>query len=185
MTLLVSGLGLFFAVHLFPRLRATRRAAIRAIGEIPYKLVFTALSLVGLVLIVRGYGAAEFTHLYDPLEQSRAIAHAVMPFAFVLALGSQGPSNMRRYVRHPLAWATLLWGLTHLSANGDVASVVLFGSFAVYAVLHMALANATEVRSNPPRYPRRNDFILVTAGLIAYGVAIWAHGAVFGVRVVG
>ena len=37
--------------------------------------------------------------------------------------------------RHPLLWALTLWSLAHLAPNGDLAHGLLFGSFALTALL--------------------------------------------------
>jgi uncharacterized membrane protein len=39
--------------------------------------------------------------------------------------------------RHPLLWAFVLWSASHLLPDGDLAHVVLFGGFAVFALLGM------------------------------------------------
>ena len=185
MTLLIIGLAAFFAAHMFPRLRASRSAAIATVGQRAYAGLFSVVSAISLYLIVTGYRSAELVEIYQPMAAARDIAHALMPFAFLLAAGSQIPSNLKRFVRHPLSWATLLWAVTHLCANGDVASVLLFGAFGVYAILNMTLTSMAGPASDAPSYPRRNDLLLVVVALIGYGAAIWAHGEIFGVYVVG
>ncbi|MEM1419359.1 MAG: NnrU family protein [Pseudomonadota bacterium] len=185
MSLLLFGMALFFAAHLFPRLRTVRAAMIDRVGAGPYKIGYTAVSLVGLVVIILGYRQAPFTPVYEPASNGRAIAHALMPFAFILLAGANMKSNLKRYVRHPMLWGVLLWAATHLSANGDLASVILFGGFGLYAAVSMILTSAATPTVAPPQQPQRKDLILIGAGVVAYAAVIWAHGAVFGVYVVG
>lgn len=185
MTLLIAGLVIFFAAHFLPRLKTLRASAVQNLGAGGYKGAFTLVSLAGLALIIVGYRSSDFIHVYVPLESSRAIAHALMPFAFLLIVSANFPCNMKRFVRHPMLWAVLLWAITHLAANGDLASVLLFGAFGLYAAVDMALVNAQEPAPRPVERPRINDLLLVLISLVAYGATIWAHGAVFGVSVTG
>lgn len=185
MTELIIGLAVFMTAHFFPRFRQARRGLMARIGEGGYKLAYTAVSLISMVLLVRGYMNADFIAVYEPSETARSVAHAAMPFAFLMLAGSQIPSNLKRFVRHPLSWATLIWAATHLIANGDLASVILFGAFGAFAIASMTIISATETASSPPERPRINDLLLIVVALVGYGATIWAHGEVFGVYVVG
>lgn len=186
MALLAIGLALFFSVHLAPMLErrrpGPRKALIARIGLGPYKGLVSVISLIGMVLMVRGYVSMPFIPIYEPPAMARGLAHGTMPLAFLLAAASQIPSNIKRTVRHPMMLATLIWALTHLVANGDLASLLLFASFAGFAVISIALAPPSSL-SAP--YPRIRDLAVILVGLGAYGAVLWAHGGVFGVAVIG
>lgn len=189
MALLLLGLALFFAAHLFPRLRAQRAAVIERFGEGPYKGAFSVVSISALVMIVLGYQddawlASDDFYTPNP-ERGRAVAHALMPFAFILVAGANMKSNLKRFVRHPMSWGVLLWSASHLSANGELRSVILFGAFGVFAALSMILTSAAGSTPPPPQQPQRKDLILIAAGLVAYVGVIWAHTVVFDVPVAG
>ena len=47
---------------------------------------------------------------------------------------SEPAKGIQRITRHPFLWGVGLWSLTHLTLNGDLASVVFFGSFLILAV---------------------------------------------------
>ncbi len=188
MTLLIFGLATFAATHLFSRLRGLRAAAIERLGEMGYKGAYSLVSLAGLVLIIWGYAAAragENPLVYAPLENNRALAHALMPFAFILAAGSNMRSNLKRYVGHPLSMAVILWAAVHLAANGDQASVLLFGALGLYALVALGLSLAAGPTPPPPPQPRTRDLALILAGLVGYAVVLAAHGWLFGVAVIG
>lgn len=185
MTYFLIGAAIFFTAHFFPRLRAARAGLMHRLGEGGYKIGFSLVSLIGLALIIYGYLNWPHEDVYLPLDAHRAITHAVMPVAFILAAAAEIPSNLRNFVRHPLALATLLWASAHLTANGDQASLALFGGFGLYALLHIILAEAAGRVTAPPRRPVWRDLVVVAAGLVGYGVALWAHRAVFGLAVVG
>ncbi|MEO1330057.1 MAG: NnrU family protein [Pseudomonadota bacterium] len=185
MTLLIVGVALFSVTHMVPRWRALRKAAVDRLGEMGYKAVYSLVALAALVLIVRGYKGADFVPVYEPFEKGRAIAHALMPFSFILAAGANMRSNLKRYVRHPLSLSVMLWALSHLAANGDLASVILFGGMFAFAAVNMGLSMMAEQTPPPPPQPRGKDVILIVAGLVGYAAVVWAHGAVFGVYVAG
>jgi len=48
--------------------------------------------------------------------------------------GKEAARGMVRITRHPFLWGVALWALVHLIINGDLASLVLFGSLLVLAV---------------------------------------------------
>lgn len=185
MTLLIFGLAVFAVTHMFSRLRGLRARVIDVIGDGPYKGAYSLVSLVGLILMVRGYGAAPFEPVYEPLAASRGIAHALMPLAFILAAGANMRSNLKRYVGHPLSLAVILWAVVHLTANGDLASILLFGGLGLYAVANLVLSVAAGPTPPPPPQPRSKDLILIVAGLVGYAAVLFAHEWLFGVAVVG
>src|SRR5262249_49711014 len=51
-----------------------------------------------------------------------------------LAQGADSVRGILRITRHPFLWGTALWSLVHAAFNGDVASLILFGSLLVLAV---------------------------------------------------
>ena len=181
MTLLYLGLALFLIPHLLGIFGDVKPQLKEKIGAGPYKGVHALLSLAGIVLVVIGYQQADYAPVYDPMT-SRAVPHALMPFAFILAAGANMKSNLKQFVPHPLALAVLLWAISHLAVRGDLASVVTFGAFGAFAIINMATGKAAPP---PPLQPRSKDVILVAAGLVGYGAVMWLHGAIGGVPVVG
>lgn len=134
----VAGLVLFAGVHLSRAVApGWREAAIARWGEGTWKGVYSALSLVGLVLLGRGYTAAygETPLLYTTPEWGRHVLWLVMAAAFVLAVASGGPvGRIRRFVGDPLLVATILWAAAHLLVRSDVLHVLLFGGFLAWAL---------------------------------------------------
>ncbi len=183
MTILITGLIIFFAIHLVPVVPGFKQSLIERFGKMGYRGLFSVLSLIGLVMIIWGKGSAEFIDLYEPPKGGRHGAMALVLVAFILLASYQLKSRIRKTLRHPMLIAIALWGLGHLLANGDVASVVLFGSFFAYAVLAIVLANA----QNPaPQFDvnPRHDLIAVIAGIAIYVVVLFSHPWLIGVAVV-
>lgn len=185
MTMLIAGLAVFFSAHLMLSIWPGRAALAARLGEGGRKGAVAVLSLAGFALLATGYQNAGFTPVYDPIQGARSAAHAVMPFAFILLAGSQLPSNVKRYVRHPMALAVIAWAAVHLAANGDLASVILFGSFGLYALYDLLRPRPGRGADGPPPRPPLYDVAVVAVGLVGYGAAIWAHRAIFGVAVTG
>lgn len=173
MILLAIGLGLFFVAHLSGLAPATKAQLRDRLGTLGFRGVYSLVSLVGLVLIVLGYQAADPIPVYTPPAWAPKLAHAVMPFAIILVAGANMPSNLRRFIRHPMSLGVFLWAATHLTANGSVPDLLLFGSFAVYALIDALVVRTP--KPAPPKQPARKDLILVIAGLVAYGAIFYVH----------
>ena len=139
MLLLVIGLIVFLGIHLVPTNPELRNGLVEKLGEAKWKAIFSVVSLVGFALIIYGYHKLQVMpgknpQLWDPPAWTRHVAWALMLPSMVLLVAAYVPSRIRDVVRHPMLLATKLWALAHLLANGDAASVALFGSFLAYAV---------------------------------------------------
>ena len=181
MTLLVAGLVLFLALHLIPSAPPLRATLVERLGEKPYRGVFGAIALVSLGIIVWGFSRAPFEALYAPPLWGRHAALTVVPVALVLFAAANMPTHIRALVRHPMLVGLLLWALAHLLANGEARSVVLFGGFALFAVVDLvsAVARGKGPASDPaPRFAM--DAAAVVGGLLVAGLLMRFHGALFG-----
>ncbi|EFL90962.1 NnrU family protein [Ahrensia sp. R2A130] len=139
MIVLIIGLVLFLGVHFAKVIAPAKRAAVIADkGDGPWKGIYSVVSIIGLGLLIWGYGLArgEAGQLYDAAPYGRSLLLLAMPLAFVLLVASQIPAGyIKRAVRHPMVLAVVIWSAAHLTANGDTASVLLFGSFLVWSVV--------------------------------------------------
>ncbi|MFN3868473.1 MAG: NnrU family protein [Hyphomicrobiaceae bacterium] len=136
---LIVGVAVFLGTHLIPTNPALRRSFIERLGENTYRIAFSVASLVGLVIIVYGYHKLQVMpgknpELWTPPVFMRHIALLLMLPAMILLVAAYVPSRIRTAVRHPMLAAIKVWAFSHLLANGDAASVLLFGSFLAYAV---------------------------------------------------
>ncbi|MCP5158299.1 MAG: NnrU family protein [Gammaproteobacteria bacterium] len=190
MSLLLLGLVLFFAVHSIAIVNAPwrdRQAA--ALGEGPWKGLYALMALIGLGLIVWGYGLArhEPVVLYWPPVWLRHIALLLLVPVFPLLLAAYLPGRIQSVTRHPMLAATKLWAFAHLLANGMLADVLLFGAFLIWAVadrVSMKRRTTSSVLSAPPS--RLNDAIAVVGGLTLYGAFVfWLHAWLIGVSPIG
>lgn len=183
MVWLIIGLVLFFAVHVFSSVRGARQKLIARIGEGPYKGLYSLVSIAGFALIVVGMIKAQPVELWAPPEWGRFAAIWFMPFAFISLIAAYVPGNIKRITAHPMLWGVTLWSLLHLLANGDLAGLLLFGSFGLYSVHAMSSQSARGAKSATQRRPVFYDVATIAIGLLAYWLALTYHGKLFGVAV--
>lgn len=189
MTLLILGLVLFLGAHSV-RIAADdwRTARIAAMGERPWKLAYTVVSLLGFALIVYGYGQARQATalLYAPPIWTRHLAALLTLPAFILiAAAYVKGTRIKARVGHPMILGVKVWAIAHLLANGTAADVVLFGTFLVWAVLDYAAARKRDRVAGIvyPVGPASRDLIAIGAGGLAWAVfGFMLHGPLIGVR---
>lgn len=179
MTLLVLGLLLFIGMHLLPSMDGIRQGLIARIGPGPYKGLFTIVSLAGLALIVIGKAYAPFVPVWDPPSWTRHLVLSAMPVALMLLTAAYLPSNVKRFTPHPMLWGVTIWAAAHLSANGDLASMLLFGSFLAFALFDIASANARGAQRSTIQYAGTRDLAVIGIGVLAYGVLLFLHPYLF------
>lgn len=178
---LVAILGLHFLKVVAP---AGRGALISRIGEGPYKGLYSLISLLGLVLIVWGFDRAwqDPVFLYTPPSWGRHVAMALMIPALILVFASIFPARwIGRTVKHRLLTATMLWAVAHLLANGDLAGIVLFGAFLVWAVIDLILQPAVPSPTTAESGFGTGDIAAILAGVALYaaliaGLHFWLFG---------
>ena len=215
--------ALFFdGLHFLIPGTALRGEIVGLIGERPFQGLFSLMSLIGIVWLSRAYGQAEYFQLWSEPLAIRPVALIVMLFAFffvVLAFTSPNPTavgggallterepakGIQRITRHPFLWGVALWSFTHLVLNGDLASVIFFGSFLILAIAgpfsidrkrRNAFGDAwyrfASLTSNVPFIAiieGRNSLKIgelgwwpVVLALVLYGLFLYFHRILFGV----
>jgi uncharacterized membrane protein len=181
MALMIAGLVLFIGLHSLPVARPAREGLVRTVGDVPYRIVFSILSLVGLIMIAEGYTAWKYEQgspiLYVPPVWLSHIALLLNLFAFVSIAATYGKSHIKKAVKHPMILAVKIWAFAHLLANGDAASVVLFGGFLAWGVIDRISVKKREragiiaPTAFDPKW--RDDAIAVSVGVIVYVLFVW------------
>jgi uncharacterized membrane protein len=188
---LIIGLVLFLGAHSISIVRPGLRAqAVGRIGEVPWKLAYAAVSLIGLVLVVQGYGAARAVDpvlLYDPPVWLRHVSLLLMLPVFVLLVAAYMPGRIQRALKHPMLAAVKLWAIAHLLANGTLADLLLFGSFLAWAIADViSLKRRTALATPGAPAGQWNDLIAVVAGLALYlAFLFYLHRLLMGVAPIG
>jgi uncharacterized membrane protein len=189
MTLLILGLLIFLGVHSVSIVAPSWRDAQAArLGEMPWKGVYTLLSIVGFALLVIGYGQARQAPvvLYAPPVALRHVALLLMLPVFVLLLAAYLPGRIKAAAKHPMLLATKLWATAHLLANGNLADVLLFGGFLAWAVADRISMKRRVPRAVPGAPAGRfNDVIAIVGGLLLYGFFVKVgHAWLIGVALI-
>lgn len=185
MTLLIIGLIIFIGIHLLPAIPSLKQSLESRLSANGYKGTFSVIALIGLVLIIIGKMNAEFVHLYAPINGAKHLAMTLMLIAFILLPAAHMKGNIKRFTRHPMLWGIVCWSIAHLSANGDLASVILFGSLGVYSLAAMVSANARGAQKQTEKLPLKKDLIVVAAGVTTFVIVLLLHPYLFGYTIVG
>jgi uncharacterized membrane protein len=139
MNTLLLGLLLFLGMHSARIFAEQGRHALQArIGATAFKGLYALVSLLGFYLVLKGYGEARLDPIavWAPPKGMRHLAVLLMLPAMVLLVAAYIPRNaLKNRLKHPMVLSVKVWALAHLSSNGNVADLVLFGSFLVWAVL--------------------------------------------------
>lgn len=185
--LLIAGVALFAALHLFKGVLPGSRDALRArLGTNGYKVLWALLIVGSVVLIVLGWRGAIPTAVYANPTWGRHLAMLLMVFSIILFAASHGRNNLQRRVRHPQLTAVLVWAAAHLLANGDIRSVVLFGGLGAWAIVEIVLINRREgAWQKPEPVAGGRIAVPIVAGLVVYAVLFWSHRWFAGMPLMG
>jgi uncharacterized membrane protein len=189
MIVLLSGLFLFFGIHLLPTQPNVREGIRKNIGVGGYMAIFNIVSLLSFVMIVIGYGQMQGAptrinpQLWVSPPWARHITFLLMIPAFILLAAAYVPSRIRDAAKHPMLASIKLWAFAHLLVRGDLAGVLLFGSFLAYGIYdRISVKNRVALGPLGTRKGTlRGDIIAVVLGLAAYAfMLLWGHAYLIG-----
>jgi uncharacterized membrane protein len=191
LAILVAGLVAFIGPHVFVTMRGQRAAVIARIGEGPYKALMALVSIAGIILI--GYGFAQYRatswiDVWHPPRWTYHITEFLMWPASIFVVAAYIRGNIWRTLKHPMLVGVKTWAVAHLISNGDLGSILLFGSFLAWA----GYDRATLKRRTDPGAPsipaggHRNDIIALVVGTLLYlALGLVFHPLVIGIAVFG
>lgn len=186
MTTLITGMVLFFGIHLLAS-TPVRATLARALGAKPYKGVFSLISIVGLGLMIWGFGLSRYGPdaariVFNPPVWGPLVTPFLV-FAGLVILGAgHGKSHIRKIVRQPMSVGVALWAFGHLFSNGNLNEVLLFGGFLVYAIYDIVISTAKgKVADFEPTF--KSDIKAVVIGAVVFAVIMHFHFNLFGVSV--
>lgn len=155
---------------------AARSAVVARLGERGFAAFYSLVALAALVWLSVAYAGAPQIDLWGPPDAWQwAVPLAVMPLALLLLVGgvsapnptalnltSRGQTDRMesrdavhgalRITRHPVMWSIGLWGLAHLVPNGDLASLLFFGSLSALALVGTIILDHKNARRHGPRW---------------------------------
>jgi uncharacterized membrane protein len=162
---LIVASAYFLLIHFAVSGTRLRDVLVARLGAGPYRGLFAAGTILGLVWMIYAYRHAPLMPLWGVVLGFRPAAYVLVFIAFVFAvIGLTTPSptqvglestvargpdivkGMVRITRHPFLSGVALWALVHLIINGDLASLVLFGSLFVLSVGGIASIDAKRRR---------------------------------------
>ena len=215
---LIAACAYFLLIHFGVSGTRLRDALTAKLGDGPYRGLFSLASLIGIGWVIYAYRRAPLIPTWGLLLQLRTAALVLVLIAFLfMVIGVMTPSptsvgmesrldpamarGMLRITRHPFLWGVALWAATHLIVNGQLAALILFGTFLVLAIGGTASIDAKRRRKFPDKWPQfaaatssipfaamaRGGNRLapalaeigpwrILAALVLYGVAFYLHG---------
>ncbi|MFN4353859.1 NnrU family protein [Parvibaculum sp.] len=156
MTNLWAASAFFLAIHLVVAGTALRAAIVGVISERAWFASFSIVSLIGIAWLSMSYNEAVTgpNHLYwaPPIWAMHLSPLVILLAALFVVIGVTTPNptsvgagdlaadpeavkGMLRITRHPFLWGVAIWAVWHILINGDQASIIFFGTFALLAVL--------------------------------------------------
>ena len=172
MIILVFGVALWSAAHLFKRVAPDARARL---GDRGRGIVAVAL-FASIVLMVIGYKSADGPVWWGRTPALTGINNLLLLAAFYLFAASGMKTRVTRLTRHPQLIAFSLWAIGHLLVNGDLPSFILFGGLLIWALAEMAIINAQDGPHTPPHpVPVRKEAMAVVAALVVFSVVAGIH----------
>ena len=187
MAVLIVGLVVFLGIHTLTTLREPRAALIGRIGEGPYKGLYSAMSALGLVLIVWGfarYRDTAYVQIWAPPTWLHPVVLVLMWFAFTALAAAYSPAGwIKGRLRHPMLVGVKAWALAHLLANGDLGALLLFGTFLAWAVYdRIALKRRGDFGASRSSFTM-GDAIALVVGSAVYAAMFWLHPMLIGVPI--
>ncbi|MEX5726700.1 putative membrane protein [Rhodovulum iodosum] len=205
----------FFLSHSLP-VRPPLRPWLQArLGPFGFTLAYSTMSVGVLAWLILAAGRAPYVALWDWAPWQVHVPLIVMgPVCLILALSIGRPNpfsfggarndlfdparpGIVRWSRHPLLLALALWAAAHVVPNGDLAHVILFGTFAAFAVLGGRLIDRRKRREMGAEWQRlrvavedapllssrgsKGTLARLVAGIVLYATLLWLHPVLIGV----
>ena len=173
MVLLISGVALWWAAHLFKRVAPDRRAALGAKG----KGLVAVLLVLSVFLMARGYGQADGPVWWGRSPATTGINNLLVLLGFYLYAADGMGTRVTAWIRHPQLTGFSLWAVAHLLVNGDLASLILFGGLLAWALVEIVLltrAGAWKRRTGP--FPARKEIMAAVGAVVVMLVVGLVHG---------
>jgi uncharacterized membrane protein len=153
MTLLLLAAAFLIASHYGISSTPLRGRLVGRLGERLYLALYSAIALIAIVWLAIAYAGAPYIELWTFAAWMAWIPLLLMPVALIFLVGGVSAPNptavgapgtldpedaargVLRVTRHPVMWAFALFAVSHMVANGDLASLIFFGSFVVLALI--------------------------------------------------
>ena len=169
---LIAGVALWWAAHLFKRVAPERRAGM---GDGGKGLIAAALA-VSIVLMVIGYRGTPFIPVWTPPSFMVHLNNLLMLIAIYMLSPAPKRGRLLRGLRHPMLTGFAIWAMAHLLVNGDAASIVMFGGLLIWAIMTGRIINTAQPEWTPNTggsYAK--DAMFLVGSVVLLGVIGFAH----------
>ena len=182
MTILAIGVVLFALLHWVAAIPQYKSYIKSRTGERWYGPIFGLASLFAIAVIVLGWRSSMFVIVYDPSFWGWYVNYGLTFIGFLCLGIFLFRGSLRQRLRFPMGIATVFWAVGHLFANGDLASLILFGGLLLVSVVHMGLAISNGIRPSP-EVRIGHDGLSLIFGAALYGIMTQLHPALIGVPI--
>jgi uncharacterized membrane protein len=177
---LITAALIFVGIHVFVSGTGLRDRFVAAVGEQPYRGMFSLATIGALAWMIGAYRNAPTILVWNGVPGARWLVLLLMlPAVLLVVIGLTTPnptavgaesrlerenaaSGILRITRHPFLCGVALWSGLHLLVNGDAASMVLFGSLMVLSLVGPRSIDAKRKKAWGARWDR---FASVTSHL--------------------
>jgi uncharacterized membrane protein len=153
----IAAFCVFLLSHSLPIRPPIKPMIVARLGKAAFALLYSALSIAVLIWLIIAAGRAPYVELWPRLPwQNHVTLAAMAATCLIIALVAFRPNpfsfggwrnvgfnpaapGIAGWLRHPYLTALALWAAGHAVPNGDLALVLLFGGFALFALLGMRL----------------------------------------------
>jgi uncharacterized membrane protein len=190
LAILIVGLIVMLGAHVFVTFRAHRERLISRLGRNSYRGLFSLVALIGLALIVWGYAGYRehgLVPVWTPPAFMRHITVGLMLLASIFITAAFVPSHIKVMLKHPMLASVKTWAFAHLLSNGDLGSILLFGSFLAWGVYaRIAAKRRGDLGATLAPKGALNDVLVILVGVLLFGLlGAYFHPYVIGARVFG
>jgi uncharacterized membrane protein len=187
LAILILGLVVFLVTHVFVTFRDTRARLMAQLG-LGYRALFGLVAIIGLALVVWGYAhyrAQGLIPVWSPPAFMPHITVGLMLLAVIAFTAYFISSHIKMWLKHPMFAGIKLWAFAHLLSNGDLGSILLFGSFLTWGIYaRIAAKRRGDLGATSAPAGWTNDVILVVLGVVVFLLlGYYFHPYVIGVRV--
>lgn len=187
MYFLIAGSVLFFTAHLYSALRSRLpgRDLRKNIGDAKFMSAYSLISGIGFALMIWGFSlAGDTSAVYQPPPWGRHVTLALMLPALILIAAVYSPrGHIKKFVKHPMLLAVILWSAGHLLSNGELKSVILFGGFLIFALVDR-IAVMGRFKSVKRVSPAGDLIAIIVGASLYYAFLQYLHEPLMGVAII-
>ncbi|GFZ91558.1 NnrU family protein [Dyella caseinilytica] len=188
MLVLVLGLIIFLGLHSIRIVADDWRSRQMARMGNRYKSIYSVVAIIGLLLIIWGFGLAR-QHpvvIYLPPLWLRHLNGLFILVSLIFFAAARVPRNhIKAKFGHPQVLAVKTWSFGHLLATGMLHDLVLFVPFLIWAIVLFIVSRRRDRRDGTvyPAGTLKGDAIAVVIGVVVWALfAFWLHSLLIGVN---